>query len=377
VIEDILGSAANAFTLKDDIEVKFLCRIDFYPPHGAMRLIVESIDPVYTLGKIAQEKQRLIAKLRSGGILEKNKILTLSEVPLRIGLITADDSAAYNDFIHELESSGFAFQVYLRPALMQGRGAESDICRAVDELEGKSDLDGIVITRGGGSLADLSCFDSERIARRIAACRYPVLSGIGHEINITITDLAAHTYQKTPTAIARFLVETVETFLTLLDQKLDFITSSAQNIVGRNRNRLIDHAGILLAATQDYLRSHQNDMVRRETVIMMRPEMLFKKAGEGLSNREQDIRQTLNKRLKFEQERVAQYQRLVELASPAHTLRRGFSLTRRADGKIVRAASQVRPGDPITTQLAEGALTSRVEPAAKMKGDSHGADQIR
>jgi len=139
-LDQILAQSAHAFTLKDDIEVKFLCKIDFYPPHGAMRLIVESIDPSYTLGKIAQAKQKLIHKLTVDGTLQENKKMELPAVLLNVGLITADHSAAYNDFRSELEKSGYAFVIYLRSALMQGKNAESDICCALDQLKGMKNL---------------------------------------------------------------------------------------------------------------------------------------------------------------------------------------------------------------------------------------------
>src|SRR5476651_1732768 len=96
-IDAILKKAENAFALKDDIEVKFLCKVDFYPAHGQVRLIVESIDPIYTLGKIAQDRQRLIAELKQKGVLDRNKRLEFSRLPLHIGLITSHDSAAYHD----------------------------------------------------------------------------------------------------------------------------------------------------------------------------------------------------------------------------------------------------------------------------------------
>src|SRR3989338_2157206 len=109
-IEEILRTAENAFAIKDDIEVKFLCKVDFYPPHGSMRLVVESIDPVHTLGKIAQQRQKIIALLRQEGLLDKNKTVLLPEVLLKIGLITAFDSAAYHDFIGELQKSKLGFK---------------------------------------------------------------------------------------------------------------------------------------------------------------------------------------------------------------------------------------------------------------------------
>ena len=222
-IDAILKKAENAFELKDDIEVKFLCKVDFYPGHGQVRLIVESIDPVHTLGKIAQDRQRLIALLKQKGILDKNKQLPLPDVILNIGLITSYDSAAYHDFISELKRSGYAFKIFLINSIMQGKNTESSIIKALKVLEGIGEMDVIVITRGGGSIAELSCFDSEKIAMAIAQLGIPVLSGIGHEINTTVTDLAAHTFAKTPTAIAKFLVERLKEFIEGVDERQERI----------------------------------------------------------------------------------------------------------------------------------------------------------
>ena len=144
-IDQILRKSENGFELKDDIEVKFQCRMDFYPPHGAMRLIVETIDATYTLGKLAQQRQKIIADLRERGLLDKNKQLAIPTVPLNIGLITSDDSAAYNDFISELARSGYGFRVYLKNSSMQGQRTEGDVTRAIAALEEIRELDVIVI----------------------------------------------------------------------------------------------------------------------------------------------------------------------------------------------------------------------------------------
>ena len=234
-IENLLKRSENAFSLKDDIEVKFECKVDFYVPHGVVRLQIENIDPTYTLGKLAQEKQRLITLLKEKGVLDKNKQLSLPAVPLRVGLITSDDSAAYNDFVSEFRKSGFGFQVYLRNSLMQGQKAEEDVCQAFQILNAQ-ELDVIVLTRGGGSIADLSCFDSQKIAEAIASSEIPVLCGIGHEINTTIADLAAHTYAKTPTAVAQLLVHHVRSFLEELEEKLNVVIENIQDKLLRQKD---------------------------------------------------------------------------------------------------------------------------------------------
>src|SRR4029077_13028465 len=128
-------------------------------------------------------------------------------------LITSYDSAAYHDFISELKRSGCAFKIFMVNSIMQGKNTEGSIIKALKVLEDIGEMDVIVITRGGGSIAELSCFDSEKIALAIALSGIPVLSGIGHEINTTVADLAAHTFAKTPTAIAKFLVERLKEFI--------------------------------------------------------------------------------------------------------------------------------------------------------------------
>lgn len=364
-LKELLASCADAFQLKDDIEVKFLCRVDFYPPHGAVRLIVEGLDPTFTLGKIAQEKQRLIAKLTTEGILEKNKQLSLPAVPLRVGLITAYDSAAYNDFLSELRHSGFAFRVFFRNALMQGKGLEKDVCRALEELDRPGFLDVIVITRGGGSLADLSWFDNEPIARRMAACRIPVLSGIGHEINITITDLAAHTHQKTPTAIARFLVQSVEDFLTGLEEKGRHLATLARQQLDRQKSYLKHAALTFQSCTQDYLKIHEEKVIRYKEILNLRPPQVLSAAKMELRRIKDLLLRSSGAFVKSARERIRHGERMVELAHPDNTLRRGFSITRTGEGKAVRSIQEVGPGEEITTVVADGHFDSRIQTIKK------------
>ncbi len=361
-IENTLKRAENAFVLKDDIEVRFACRVDFYAPHGAVRLIVESIDPVYTLGKLAQEKQRLIALLKEKGVLEKNKRLELSPLPLRIGLMTADDSAAYHDFRAELERSGFGFQVFFRSTIMQGEKTEEDICRAMDALERVKGLDALVITRGGGSLADLSCFDSQRLAERIAACRLPVLSGIGHEINTTITDLAAHTHAKTPTAIARVLVGRVEAFVEELERSLRAVLEGVKEILTNEKHRLKEHAHALQRGTGRFLKDHETRMVRLTAALADRSTGLLRDRRRQLDVAREQVARATRQRLEREGVKVRHYVKMVEMVHPVNTLKRGFSITRTARGRLVRSVKDVHPGDRIFTEVADGQIETVKEP---------------
>jgi len=360
-IEDILKRSENNFGLKDDIEVKFACRIDFYAPHGAMRLIVESIDPAYTLGKIAQEKQRLIALLKAKGTLDKNKQLKLTSVPLNIGLITSDDSAAYNDFLSELTKSGFSFNVYLRNTIMQGSKTPRDVCKGIDVLCRHETLDVIVITRGGGSIADLSCFDNQLIAEKIAACRLPVLTGIGHEINLTITDLAAHTFAKTPTAIAQFIVGRVEQFLGQMDEMLQQIMEASQQKIDEQNQSLRESAFNLQNLTMRYLKEHREKIISFSEVIKHKTIFLIKDSDKTLHTWRDRLKQVALTRLASDQNRLAHFEKIVDILSPANTLKRGFTITRLKGGSVLRTTKQITFNDQLETELADGIVYSEVK----------------
>ena len=379
-INEVLKKSENAFALRDDIEVKFACSIDFYPPHGAVRLIVESIDPTYTLGRLAQEKQKLIAELKEKGVLDKNKLLALPPVPLNVGLVTSDDSAAYNDFCSELRLSGFGFRVFLYNALMQGNKAEKEICQGIKTLGGMEEPEVIVITRGGGSIADLSSFDSRKIAETIAACPLPVLSGIGHEINLTVTDLAVHTYQKTPTAVAQFLVTRVQMFLDDLDAKMEFISREALIQLEEEQRRLKDNALALQAGTTAYLKAHRAKLIGLQEVIRQRPVLFLKSRREFLQEQRKLLEKEAWTFLANSRLKVMNYRKMVDMVHPENTLRRGFSITRTPDGSILKSVRSVQAKAELITEVSDGSIMSSVIKTAKNKksnADSEGESWLK
>ena len=359
-IEAILRQAENAFELKDDIEVKFLCKVDFYPGHGQVRLIVESIDPVHTLGKIAQDRQRLIALLKQKGILDKNKQLLLPEVILNIGLITSYDSAAYHDFISELKRSGYAFKVFLINAIMQGKNTEHSVINALKVLGKIEGMNAIIITRGGGSIAELSSFDSEKIAVAISQLTVPVLSGIGHEINTTVTDLAAHTFAKTPTAIAKFLVERLRGFVEGVDDRQERIIQALRQVLKDHHQRLKDHAVSLQTQTLGLIKSHQQRLAIITEALQREPLVKFKESKRSLGEAQDHLKKIIYLHLQNSRIKIKHYEKLVHMASPVETLKRGFSITRAQDGRLIRNMKDAKGAKNITTQLVDGLLESEV-----------------
>lgn len=364
-IETVCRSAEDVFEIRDDIEVKFLCQVDFYPPHGRVRLSVESIDPFFTLGKMAQEKQKLIARLKEEGALDKNKQLELTRVPLHVGVVTSDDSAAYNDFLSELKKSGYGFKVYLRNSLMQGKKAEKDVCSAMEDLSRIKGLDAIVITRGGGSLSELSCFDSEMIVKRIAASTLPVLSGIGHEINITVTDLAAHTHAKTPTAIAKFLVERIQDFCEQLDRYQEGIIEKAFDMIEEEKAELKGRALGLQSSTHQFFKDHSAHIIRMAEAVKTRPSLILREHHKNLIRYRETLAKSVKSRVHNDKSKLQGYQKIIDVASPVNTMKRGFSITRTGEGKLLKNTTGLHAEVKITTELAKGTIESQVVKISK------------
>jgi exodeoxyribonuclease VII large subunit len=386
-IDAILKKAENAFELKDGIEIKLLGRIDYYAVGGSISLIVESIDPIYTLGKLAQDRQKLVAELTKAGILEKNKALSIPLVPLNVGLITAFDSAAYKDFTEELRTSGYAFTVHLARALMQGKTCEGSVCAALEALNALDGIDVIVITRGGGSIAELSCFDSKEIAVAVARSRYPVLTGIGHEINTSITDLAAFAFVKTPTAAAQFLTQRVQGFIDGLADSYQRLLQAVDVQTTSGRDRLKEQAFTLRSLTGELLKGRGEEVARLSERLTRSPiELVYKKRStlkpmarqlqmlslQGLELRLQklahdqvSLKKTIHLRFESSRTKISSVQKIMEFASPRKILQRGFSITRAKNGKLLRLLSDVAVNDEITTELAAGRLLSRVNAVSK------------
>ncbi|MHB2015805.1 MAG: exodeoxyribonuclease VII large subunit [Candidatus Xenobia bacterium] len=204
-----LRAIDGSLALRDGVQVRLLCNVDFYAPRGQFQLRVLDVDPVFSLGQMAQRRALLLKQLATEGLLDQNRSLPFPVLPLRIGLITSKGSAAFHDFVNELQQSRFRFKVVNADAQVQGNHTPFAVPNALERLCQRGDFDVIVIARGGGSNADLSWFNDERVARAIALCPLPVLTGIGHQIDRTVADEVAARSFKTPTAVAQFLVSRI------------------------------------------------------------------------------------------------------------------------------------------------------------------------
>jgi len=225
------------FQIANKIEVCLQCKVDFYAKFGKISLKVVGVDKTFALGKLEARRRETLAFLTEQGLLQKNALVPMPDLPLKIGLITSPESAAHHDFMTGIEASGWAFRVTLRGAKMQGELLQAEVMAAL-ALHAKAGVDVIVITRGGGSRADLSWFDQKDLAVSIAECSIPVVTAIGHEIDTSIADMVAHQSCKTPTAAAEHLVEIIDGAARRLDDAAERLLTRSHDLLEEAHRRL-------------------------------------------------------------------------------------------------------------------------------------------
>jgi exodeoxyribonuclease VII large subunit len=352
--------AKNRLRLADGLKVRIFGHLDFFAGSGSLGLKMSGIDPRFTLGDLAMQREQVLRRLIASGMYDANRRRPLAAAPLRIGVITSVDSAAWADFAHEIERSGLGFQVRVCDVRVQGEWAVRMITEALQALGRHDDLDALVLIRGGGARSELATFDAEEIAMAIATSPLPVFTGLGHEIDRSVADEVAHSALKTPTACAAALVERVNGFCERSEQAWAAIARHAERAIGASEGRLHEVAlGIrhrTLGAVDrgdERLRQRAERLGSSASRALDRAEATLVTAGAALRR--------APGRLDPEVRHLDAVAARVRLLDPVNTMARGWSITRTADGRTVRAANELAPGTEIVTQFASGEAISRVE----------------
>jgi len=266
-----------------------------------LSLSIVNIDPSYTLGNIARQRQQTIAALQADGLMDAQQLLPIPTLIRRIAVVSSANAAGYEDFKHQLDASPFAFQLSLFPATMQGAGAEQSIIAALEDISQELNADGskgaaydaVVIIRGGGAVSDLGCFDSYTLCAYCAQFELPIFTGIGHTRDVSVLDLVARQALKTPTAVAEWLIHRMD------DQ----------------RTRIAD--------------------------LLVR------------------LQRTAERQVLIRRHRVELLEQRLAACNPERIYRMGYSLMT-LDGQPVRSVNQLHQGDLVTTHLADGTVQSHV-----------------
>jgi exodeoxyribonuclease VII large subunit len=359
-VNAVLADAPGQTRIADGVEVRIRGRVDWWVAGGQLRVVMSGIDPVFTLGRLDEQRRLLLELLVAEGLLRRNATLVVPVLPLRIGLVTSAGSAAHADFVHELAASGYAFDVVLADARVQGADAPGSVVAAIERVTALG-VDVIAVVRGGGATTDLAAFDHELIARAIALAPVPVFTGIGHEIDRNVAGEVAHTDFKTPTATAAALVARIAEVEQALDERRVRITQSADRRMAEAAERLEGRTRRIARAAQvagSRADAHLNGLRDRLTTAAPRR---LQRVAEHLEQRKHVLDGVAPRHLRRATERLDATEARVHAYDPARVLARGWSLTRAADGHLVRDPSEVAAGDTLITTLAGGQVTSTVE----------------
>lgn len=328
---------AGVGRLRNGVEVRLQGTVGIDPSRANIRLSLLAVDPAFTAGRLAGDRDALLRRLAADGTLERNRRLPVPLLPLRIGLVTSRGTAAHGDFLDQLKASGRRFSVLTVQTPVQGEGSVESVVDSLDRVDG-ADVDVAVLVRGGGSKLDLATFDAEAVAVRIAAMSVPVMVGVGHEVDRSVADEAAAISVKTPTAAAEWLIARVDEFAARVDTARLVIAEAARGCLHRARSTLQTHLDRLGMASAS---------LARQT--------------DRLADLEGSLRLEARRQLDRQRQEVERLEESIGVLGPDATLRRGFAVVTDRAGRSVRSSEAVAAGELVSVRVADGAFDARVE----------------
>lgn len=305
-------------TLSVGMQVLLQVEVSFHAVYG-LSLNVVGIDPTFTLGDLARQRQLTILRLQEDGVMDLQRALTIPSLPRRIAVVSAPDAAGYGDFCHQLlsNSSGFLFRTQLFPAVMQGDQSPASIIAALEQIAYQVEqYDVVVIVRGGGATTDLRNFDDYSLAFHCANFPLPIIAGIGHTRDVSVVDMVVHTSVKTPTAAAEWLISAMQ-------EQADRLAELQLRL-----QRIAQHA--------------------------------IRKQQHQLDTLWQSLRFATQRRLHRQRAQLELWAKTIALHSPERIYRMGYTLTT-VNGKIVRSIHDVQAGEQLLTHTADGVIQSEVK----------------
>lgn len=329
--------SATGQALTAGIAVLVRVLVTYHEVYGFSLQIID-LDADYTLGEVERRRRETIERLQKDGVWDMNREVELAEPTLRIAIISSATAAGFQDFRQEIARSPYRFKLTLFESLMQGDAAERSIIDALCAIaEREQEFDAVVIIRGGGSTSDLALFDSYDIATYVAQFPLPVFTGIGHDKDISVVDMVAHTSCKTPTAVATTLIE-------LADEQMYNIEECAM--------RLRDSVIARINSERLRLERQSNDVVRCSTLLLSGLQHRLDSLDEGIMAESQ-------RQLQIERQRLGSLDEIVASHNPEIILRRGFAIVRDSEGRAVKM-DNISIGSSVNIELIDGNITANV-----------------
>jgi exodeoxyribonuclease VII large subunit len=325
------------FKLKEGLEI--ICRggLSLYPPHGKYQLVVNELQPK-GIGTLELAFQQLRDKLTAEGLFHPARKKPLPEVIRRVAVMTSPTGAAVRDFLQILSRRTKLIDVLIVPVKVQGDGAAEEIAEAIKKVNQLGGIDCIVVTRGGGSMEDLWAFNEEVLVRAVAASKIPIVSGVGHEIDVTLCDFAADVRAATPSESAERI------------SREDAIRRRELVQINRRLNDFIDRQW--RQASEKW-----KSVVRHP--LFRRPDQMIESRRHLVDLYEERLDRLMDRRIQTSSDRLGKASASLEALSPLSILSRGYTLTETPDGRLISAASEIRIGDTLRTRFADGVVESQ------------------
>ncbi|OKA64096.1 exodeoxyribonuclease VII large subunit [Vibrio parahaemolyticus] len=364
-------------------QVLVKARLSLYEPRGDYQLIIESMQPEGD-GRLQQEFEELKMKLAAEGLFAQTNKLPLPEHPKRVGIITSKTGAALYDILDVLKRRDPSLPVVIYPTMVQGDDAAIQIAQAIGRANSRNECDVLIVGRGGGSLEDLWCFNNEILARTIAASQIPIISAVGHEVDMTIADFVADVRAPTPSAAAELvsrdnshkdqslvakqhkLASAMRYYLSQQKQQsaqlLHRLERQHPSYQLQRQSQQLDELDMRLRrAMQRFIDTRQQAVERKHHRLQLNsPVKHLAQQKSRLERVEHKLLDTMDRKLLTRRHQLAIAAEKLDTVSPLATLKRDYPITQTEQGKVVTSADDVKTGDLLVTRLANGEIHSTV-----------------
>jgi exodeoxyribonuclease VII large subunit len=368
---------------KEGDKVLVKANISLYEPRGDYQLIVEHMEPEGE-GQLKQQFEMLKRQLASEGIFAQEYKKIIPEVVLKVGIVTSPTGAALHDILTVLKRRNPAIEVIIYPSQVQGESAVPLICAAITQANLRNEVDVLIVGRGGGSLEDLWCFNNEQVARTIFASTIPIISAVGHEIDVSIADFVADMRAPTPSAAAELVSRDQSTLkntaLVLQDKLIKAFSRLQQEWVYQHQSvkqRLLQnhpkkqleqksqYVDQLQTSLQSAIKQRLTQLTQQQQHINSRlslssPQKLLQRHQLGLQQLQTKLQRSCLQLVDNKKQKLINNMHLLDTVSPLATLARGYSISFK-QGKIVKSTQQVQVGDILVTRLEDGEVRSEIK----------------
>ncbi|MEC6796068.1 exodeoxyribonuclease VII large subunit [Photobacterium sp. S4TG1] len=364
-------------------QVLVKARLSIYEPRGDYQLIIESMQPEGD-GRLQQQFEQLKMTLAAEGLFAQSLKKPLPQQPQRVGIITSKTGAALHDILHVLKRRDPSLAVVIYPTMVQGDGAAISIAQAIGRANARQECDILIVGRGGGSLEDLWAFNEEIVARTIAASQIPIVSAVGHEVDITIADFVADMRAPTPSAAAELISRDSTAQTDKIAQKqqqlrhaIQFYFADKKQHINQLKHRLDrQHPQLRLNQQQQHLdeisRRLQQIMLKKIQIQQQRitqnqyklslysPQQQLQHHTATLINTKRRLLDAMDRQLLNANHKLVLAAEKLDTVSPLATLSRGYSITRDDKGELIRRCDQVKVGDQLITTVTDGKIHTTV-----------------